>query len=62
MNKNTKRRERNQMKNEENKFCFRCGAKLTKSPVQGYTLYCPYCDEDFYDFEQYELDTKRSKN
>ena len=39
------------MKNKKNKYCFRCGTKLTKSPVQGYTYYCPCCDEDFYEFE-----------
>lgn len=48
----TKRNKQHQMKNKKNKYCFRCGTKLTKSPVQGYTYYCPCCDEDFYEFEQ----------
>lgn len=34
------------------KKCFRCGHRLMKSEVEGYTYYCPECDEDFYEFEQ----------
>ncbi len=34
------------------KTCFRCGTRLMKSPVEGYTYYCHNCDEDFYSFEQ----------
>lgn len=32
--------------------CFRCGARLLKSPVEGYTYFCPECYEDFYKIEQ----------
>ena len=34
------------------KNCFRCGTRLMKSPVEGYTYYCHNCDEDFCSFEQ----------
>jgi hypothetical protein len=34
------------------KSCFRCGTRLMKSPVEGYTYYCHNCNEDFYEFEQ----------
>ena len=34
------------------KNCFRCGTRLMKSPVEGYTYYCHNCDEDFYKIEQ----------
>lgn len=34
------------------KKCFRCGTRLLKSPVEGYTYFCPNCYEDFYKFEQ----------
>lgn len=34
------------------KNCFRCGTRLMKSPVKGYTYFCPECYEDFYSFEQ----------
>ena len=57
-----KRKKQHQIKNEENKFCFRCGAKLTKSPVQSYTWYCPYCDEEFCDFEQARTETNKGEN
>lgn len=50
------------MKNKKNKYCFRCGTKLTKLPVQGYTYYCPCCDEDFYKFEQTRTEIKRSNH
>ena len=32
--------------------CFRCGTRLMKSPIEGYTYFCPECYEDFYEFEQ----------
>ena len=32
--------------------CFRCGTRLQKSLVKGYTYFCPECYEDFYRFEQ----------
>lgn len=34
------------------KTCFRCGTRLMKSLVNGYTYYCHKCNEDFYGFEQ----------
>ena len=34
------------------KKCFRCGSRLLKSPVEGYTYFCPNCYEDFCSFEQ----------
>ncbi len=34
------------------KHCFRCGTRLMKSPIKGYTYYCYCCNEDFYKFEQ----------
>ena len=34
------------------KKCFRCGSRLLKSPVEGYTYFCPNCYEDFYEIEQ----------
>lgn len=38
--------------NKAIKYCFRCGTILKKSPVEGYTYFCPNCYEDFYEFEQ----------
>ena len=32
--------------------CFRCGAPLFPSLLEGYTCQCFDCDEDFYSFEQ----------
>lgn len=38
--------------NEVLRTCFRCGTRLMKSPIEGYTYFCPECYEDFYEFEQ----------
>lgn len=34
------------------KNCFRCGTRLMKSAIEGYTYYCHNCNEDFYEIEQ----------
>ena len=39
-----------QLKKE--KRCVKCGSKLYKSEIEGYTYQCFKCDEDFYTIEQ----------
>ena len=38
-----------------NAKCPKCGKWLMLSPVNEYSLTCPYCDEDFYDNENLEI-------
>lgn len=35
--------------------CARCGSVVFKSEVDGYYAYCPYHDEDLYEFETINL-------
>lgn len=36
--------------------CFRCGSPLFRSDIEGYTSQCFSCDEDFFSFEQEEVE------
>lgn len=42
----------------EKRYCKRCGAAVEKSPVEGYSWYCPEHDEDLYNFETITEDEK----
>ena len=39
--------------------CFRCGSPLFPSQIEGYTSQCFSCDEDFFSFEQEEVETAK---
>lgn len=34
-----------------NKVCNKCGYRVSKSKVRGYSYFCPQCFEDLYRFE-----------
>ena len=42
--------------------CRRCGTKVERSQVEGYSWYCPEHDEDLYMFEVMEIETERKDN
>lgn len=44
------------------RICFRCKNELEPSPVEGYSFYCPNCDEDFCKFETLVENPYEAKN